>query len=328
MIGFLEDTPLSTKSLWINAAIVSLIFIPFCWVSNLQSLAKLSAFGILTIMGIFIFIAGYGIQKYGFHISLRNNDIYWWPRNLTGLSNWFGIVVFGYGFVPFTYNIHESMDNPTKHEINKATRYALFSVVTIYALLSVSIPIIYSPSPTKIDGDVLQLLPHYSRNSAEGWIPTFVRLAMIVVIVLTAPLIVVPTGELIQGKLGLKERQHRFIVTAVIIAVCGLVGANLPNFVHVISFLGCVSVGILSFVCPPLFHLILLFRNKNKYNETFATMALTNGHTANHTSPGNENSQSTKAIVLDVILLIWGITASIITSIMTCRSLINEMKKQ
>ena len=313
-----------------NATIVSLIFIPFCWVSDLKSLAKLSAFGIFTIMGIFILIAGYGIRKYGLNISLQDNDIYWWPQNLTGLSIWFGIVVFGYGFVPFTYNIQESMNNPTKHEINKATQYALFSVVTIYSLLSVSIPIIYAPSPTKMDGDVLQLLPHYNKNSSEEWIPTFVRLSMIVVIILTAPLIVVPTGELIQGKLGLKERQHRFIITAVIIVICGIVGANLPNFVHVISFLGCVSVGILSFVCPPLFHLILLYRNTNKHHEANGTIALTNGQHEDHTlnSQGYNKSPPTKAIVLDAILLIWGVSASIITSIMTCRSLINEMKKQ
>eukprot|EP00986_Skeletonema_menzelii_P012671 scaffold7123_cov134-Skeletonema_menzelii.AAC.1 len=68
-----------------------------------------------------------------------------------------------------------------------------------YIIISSGVRILFSPSHS-FDGDVLQALP------TNSWLALIVRLLMTFVVAMTAPLIVVPCGEMIEGKLGIQLR--------------------------------------------------------------------------------------------------------------------------
>eukprot|EP00543_Licmophora_paradoxa_P007399 CAMPEP_0202448042 /NCGR_PEP_ID=MMETSP1360-20130828/6834_1 /ASSEMBLY_ACC=CAM_ASM_000848 /TAXON_ID=515479 /ORGANISM="Licmophora paradoxa, Strain CCMP2313" /LENGTH=135 /DNA_ID=CAMNT_0049065411 /DNA_START=902 /DNA_END=1306 /DNA_ORIENTATION=- len=112
------------------------------------------------------------------------------PLNgISGISHWFGCVAFGFGVVPLTYNYYDSMARP--QEMVQATSIALFLVALGYIMIGSGLLILY-PS---IDTDLLEALPK------SGPVPATVRLSMVVVIIASSPLLVLPCGELIEGKL-------------------------------------------------------------------------------------------------------------------------------
>lgn len=102
--------------------------------------------------------------------------------------------VSGYGVVPVIFNIRDSMAE--KQYIGRSTQIGLGMVYFGYLFISNGVRVLFSPTHS-FDGDVLQALP-------ATWIALVVRLLMTFVVAVTAPLIVVPCGELIEGKLGLE----------------------------------------------------------------------------------------------------------------------------
>lgn len=80
-------------------------------------------------------------------------------------------------------------------QVNLSLQFGLTMVYGCYIIMSNGIRTLFSPSFT-FDGDVLQAMPN-------TWISLIVRLLMTFVVAVTAPLIVVPCGELIEGKLGI-----------------------------------------------------------------------------------------------------------------------------
>lgn len=125
------------------------------------------------------------------------------------------------------------MANPV--EIGKALQLGLGMVYASYAIISDGVAIIFSPSHV-FAGDVLQAMPHNT-------ISLIVRVMMTFVLMVTAPLIVVPCGEMIEGKFGIdKSRQSllkrigvRFTFCAICTILSELLGAG---FVKVVSFIG------------------------------------------------------------------------------------------
>jgi amino acid permease len=274
MQSFLHDTPFTTSWKAIDATIIALIVAPLSVVPDTGYLAKASAFG-LTILGLALaVIAGNGILYYDTTTSLFHS-LHWLPQDgITGISRWFGCLVFGFGVVPMTFNYQEAMAEPTK--IVQANNVALSGVATLYILIGIFLSILYPNIP----GDVLHELP------PTGIIPTLTRLTMVLVVLATAPLILVPCAELIEGKiihqislLGSGGRGHSAghrlrsndiekeqIVKVLVrfglsLATAG-VSVGIPSFVAALSLVGCFCVALVSFGIPPLLHFVLIIRKR------------------------------------------------------------------
>ena len=185
VLGFLQDTPLSTGSNLLNSFVIALVVGTLSLVPDLGYLSKASASGLVVLGFTFATIAVYAKPSnvHGPHLNL-------WPHDgMTGASNWFGCVVFGFGVAPLTYNYYESMAQP--QYLTNATAVALLGVALCYMLIGCSLLSLYFP----VQGDILQQLP------IDELVPLLVRLAMIVVVVLTSPLIVLPCGLILEKKL-------------------------------------------------------------------------------------------------------------------------------
>jgi len=298
--SFLGPTPLSTGSPGGDAVLWTVVVMaPLSCVPDMGYLGKFSASGIAAVLATFVVIFWYGLTEHGLEgfTMLAWEDL--WPSGgewgLDGMSRWFGVAAFGYGIVPIAYNVQESMAEPSK--MLHATRIALFLVYVSYAVIGTGVAIIYRPitGPDGFEGDVLQELP-------VGWIPTTIRVAMTFVVLVTAPLLVVPCAQLVEGKVGLGAddslrdaeddplsgddestatsslvrfvrvvRRHpkpsRVAVRYGICLLCAGVSLLMPGFVHVLSFVGAFCVALVGFVFPPLLHLVLLRRKMRAEEE-------------------------------------------------------------
>ena len=128
---------------------------------------------------------------------------------------------------------------------------------------------------------------------------------MSIVIFATIPLITVPTGDLIYGKLPMSVKGDNAgrITTSIRIMVClvsAYVSVAVPDFVSAISFTGCLCVASLSFVYPPLVHLVLRYKFcRQKKNRIFCS---------------------------DILLLLWGIAATAVSTTLTFQSMMMKMQ--
>ena len=286
IMSFLRDTPFSTNSLVFDAIGTSILIGLLSVVPDMGYLAKASATGLTVLALTFGVIAWYGT----FVTATNTSSLSVWPQNgMSGVSTWFGIVVFGFGVVPLTYNMQESMAEPQR--MIGASVVGLAAVAVSYSIMGVALLILYPD----ITGDLLQELPK------TGWLPTIVRLAMVVVVMVTAPLLVVPCGQLVEGKISvnLSEPVLRTVVRLGICVVCSIIAVSVPGFVQVLSFVGCFCVALVGFVMPPLLHLVLLWKQETTVDAV----------------------KTKRTVLIDVIMLIWGISATIITSIFTLRAM-------
>lgn len=283
-MSFLQDTPFSTGILTLDAIGIAMLIGLLSIVPDMGYLAKASATGLTVLFVTFCVIACYGDYR-GMVWTL-------WPQGgMSGVSTWFGCVVFGFGMVPLTYNMQEAMMEPQR--MMGASVMGFAAVAVTYAGVGLGLLLLYP----YIDGDVLQELP------MTGILPTAVRLAMVVVVMVTAPLLVVPCGELIEGKIFDNTSSDvptslRALVRLGICVICSFVSVWVPGFVDVLSFVGCFCVALVSFVIPPLLHFVLL-RSAEPTNTVLAK----------------------RARVLDVVMLAWGISAVILTSVYTFRNM-------
>jgi len=138
-------------------------------------------------------------------------------------------------------------------------------------------------------------------------ISNVVRILMTVVVAVTAPLIVIPCGELIEGKLVIDDNHHRrhhhcILIRVVFCLVCMLISDFVPNgFVDILSFIGCFCVATTGFVLPSLFY-IQLSRQRRKID-----------------------SHMDRVFIIDVIALILGIIATCVTTYLTFRVLLVQV---
>lgn len=126
-----------------------------------------------------------GIKENGWTGFSEIMELNFWPQSLSAASSWFGVVVFGYGVVPFIFTFKDSMANPSC--IGLSTKIGLGIAYVFYLFASDGIRILFLHTHS-FDGDVLQALPN-SRISLV------VRLLMIFVVVVTAPLVAVPVRD-------------------------------------------------------------------------------------------------------------------------------------
>jgi len=315
MRSFLRDTPITTGSAVVDAIGLIAIMGPMSCVPHMGYLARASATGLLVLVVTFVVLGMYGIDRYDEdHLSTKTtitSSLSWWPENgLWGVSHWFGCVVFSFGVAPLTYNFRSSLADPD--QMVPATTYALMTVALIYMGLGIGFWIMF-PS---MQGDLLQELPQ------TGWLPVMTRLAMVVVVLTTAPLLIVPCGELIESKIshsvtrmmpfaasnhttGDDDNQdhddhHQFRRIVFRFGICFLgVGISLyvPGFVDVLSFVGCCCVACLGFCIPPLLHVLLCFQ-------------------ARRYRPWNKVT-----MMVDILMLAWGIFATVISTAYTFRQI-------
>eukprot|EP00566_Odontella_aurita_P020822 CAMPEP_0113528766 /NCGR_PEP_ID=MMETSP0015_2-20120614/2023_1 /TAXON_ID=2838 /ORGANISM="Odontella" /LENGTH=356 /DNA_ID=CAMNT_0000427327 /DNA_START=29 /DNA_END=1099 /DNA_ORIENTATION=- /assembly_acc=CAM_ASM_000160 len=350
-MSFLAPTPLSTGSAAGDAVLwTAVVIAPLTCVPDMGHLGKFSACGIAAVLATFVVIFWYGLVESGLggFGMIAWGDL--WPKGgIDGLSKWFGICAFSYGTVPITYNIQEGMRDPS--QMSRATQIALVLVYIVYVIISDGVAIVYRPAtgPDGFEGDVLQELP-------VGWIPTAIRMAMTFVVLVTAPLLAVPCAQLVEGKLGIDTDPKNSVVVfeegdarsfvqrhpnassvAVRYAICLLcagISILVPGFVDVLSFVGAFCVALTSFVFPPLLHITLL-RRKLAEEEVRATRsvsapvfkpdAATEKELRRFGSPqvGEKKranpmtADSLRIIRIDAALLIWGVVATAITSLLT-----------
>ena len=258
-LSFISRTPLSSGSSKMDAFWVAMSIIPISCVPDISFLSKFSALGIGTIILTFSVIFAYGL--FGEHqqqTSISPNIINsLWPQDAAiGVANWFGVAAFSFGVVPITYNIQESMAEPSL--MIQATRMGLGIVILLYLVISNGVAALFSTSNEPFQGDVLRYLPN-------TWVAASVRLAMaFVVLFTTAPIIVVCCGELIEGRVFgdsyKAEPFYRIITRAGICVFTTSVSVYVPGFVIVISVIGCCCVALVSFALPPLFFILLTWK--------------------------------------------------------------------
>jgi solute carrier family 36 (proton-coupled amino acid transporter) len=230
MQSFISDTPLSLGPT-ADAMVIASIMAPLSIVKNLGYLSRISALGLSVLLGTFLVIAGYGLVQY--EPTVTPFKLQWLPLDgLTGASHWFGCVVFGFGIVPLTFNFHESMKEP--HKLVGAATIAMLAVAASYIIIGIGLLILYP----NIEGDVLHELPQ------NGLLPVVTRLAMTLVVLVTAPLLIVPCGELIEGKMSPQPTMKlKGIVRFSICFITVVISLSVPGFVYVLSFVGCFCVG-------------------------------------------------------------------------------------
>ena len=280
--GFLRDTPVTSGSDMLDALAIAFIIGPLSIVPDIGYLSRASAMGLFVLFASFAVIAIYGWMEYyetnnahyqdvaSYNLQNDNDNsrnvqsniiasratLNWLPEHgMDGVSQWFGCVVFGYGIAPLTYNFQESMAEP--NQMVRASTAALLIVAGSYVVLGLGL---YALFPD-INGDVLRTLP------SSGWLPVVVRLSMAAVVFVTAPLLILPCGQLVEGKLAhrsVDEIPHsiRALVRIGIAIACVSISVLIPGFVSVLSLVGCASVAAMGFVVPPLLYLRLRYQSK------------------------------------------------------------------
>ena len=317
MRSFLRDTPWTTHSDLVDALILVAIMGPLSCVPHMGYLAKASAMGLLVLAATFVVLGLYGMEEYHNSPQQPQHPAEIWSsvlpeHGLWGMSHWFGCVVFSFGVAPLTYNFRSSMADPT--QMVPATSYALMGVALAYMGLGIGFWVLFPD----LEGDLLQELP------LTGFLPVITRLAMVVVVLTTAPLLIVPCGELMESKISYAATQsmilctpsrrrnqyyehldddhdhHQFRRILFRFGICFLgVGISIcvPGFVDVLSFVGCCCVACLGFCIPPLLHALLCFQ-------------------ARQYRPWNRWT-----MMVDILMLSWGIFATVVSTTYTFRQI-------
>jgi amino acid permease len=283
VVTFLSDTPFSLGR-WMDATISAILFAIIAMVPDMGHLSNNSAIGLSILAFTFLVIAGYGDMS---HDHQAVSHLHGWPQSLAGASQFFGICVYGYGIVPLTYNFRSSMAQPER--MVPATMLAVLLVASAYIFVGIGLYILYPD----LEGELLHELPHY------GFLPVLTRLAMVVVVFMTVPLLVVPCGELLEGKF---QTDRRGLVRFCVCGISALLATSLPSFVQVLSLVGCACVGMVGFVLPPLLHSRLLWLSQRRLGQNLCF----GGHHC-------------RFLVVDALLLTWGVIATVISTVYTLR---------
>lgn len=292
VMSFIADTPLSINAT-VNAILTGLAMVSLSLVPNLDYLTRASAIGLFVLLMAFVVITGYGVHDHfrpdepaADHQPTEDVPLKIWAGSWANVSHWFGIVVFGYGIVPLTYNFHESMQEP--HRLEEATSLAVGSVALLYVLLGVGLYYLFP----LLESDILHQLP----ADPDAWIPLATRVGLSATIIATAPLLIVPCSQIVEGRI-LSRNSPSLLVRLGVVFTCVLIAVVVPGFVRVVSLVGCLCVAVVSFCLPPFFHWRLSFLY---------------GNNAKH------HARATRWV--DLAFLAWGIMATVVSTFYTLTS--------
>ena len=104
MMSFIENTPLTMGNTKVDLLIPSSIVVILSCLPDIGFLSKCSGLGLIAVAISFIVIVLQGIAENGMSGFREDIQLKMWPEDVTSLSSWYGVVVFGYGVVPFIYN--------------------------------------------------------------------------------------------------------------------------------------------------------------------------------------------------------------------------------
>ena len=243
---FLSDTPFYRPV--VVSVLAGLGMVLLSLVQDMGDLSRISALGLIVLASSCLLVALVGVQQSLLQHSSSIQQLNWWPVSHRGWSHWFGIVVIGYGVVPLTYNLRDSMAEP--HRMVEATSLALSAVFAFYVMLGLGLYYLFP----NVQGELLQQI-------GNSLVPVLTRLAMAGVVLLTAPLLLVPCSELVEGKLFTSQqqqsRQYIYVVRFGMGAIAVGIAVLVPSFVDALSLVGCAFVGVLGLCLPPLLHLKL-----------------------------------------------------------------------
>jgi hypothetical protein len=313
ILAFAKGTPFTTTNSVVDATVLAALMVPLCLVDDVSNLSKLSRLGLVILAFAMSVVAGYGISGYEAAVvgssNNNSNPFHWLPPNgLTGVSHWFGCVVFGFGIVPLTFNFRESMAQPDK--LPMTALVSMLLVAAAYIVSGVSLLFLYPD----IADDVLSEMP-------SGGLATLTRLAMIVVVMATAPLLIVPCAEIIEGKIHHDGRVHPKTVLVARTGLCLFtvaISVMLPGFVTVLSFVGCFSVSLVSFCVPPFLHMVLLYQHKDNCIQVGQPSSSSSHH--DHDAP----SYPSVGFVVDLIAFLSGVATTVVTTFITFQKMIEK----
>jgi len=259
------------------------------------------------------------------------------PKGLIDISQWFGIVAFSYGSVPLTFNFRSSMKHP--HLLNKTAIVAHTLVGSCYIIVGLGLYILYNGingGDGGIEGDMLVYLP----TNDGSILPLLVRLGMVGVLLVSAPLCVVPVGELIEGRVNAYKSSKtvtpsipiqtttmtRIIVRGCICTLATIIASLVPQFVGVIGLVGCLCVGLVAFCAPPALHLRLSILAMRRCKERQRRQQLKHERTRRQwvwkeQDNGPKIPVSWKMITIDVFMLMLGIFATVVGTAYTFHGL-------
>jgi amino acid permease len=234
VLTFLGDTPFSLGRIG-DGVLTLVILTALSLVPHVGALKYASALGMLVLFLTFGVIFFYGLSD----CNQESVTINVWPSSIDGLSQWFGVIVFGFGIVPMTYNYRSSMQRP--EDIVHVTVHAMSGTACAYVLIGWGL---YALFPS-LQGDVLSELPRH------GFLPIATRLAMVTVVLMTAPFLIVPCAELIEGKF---QHVGRVFTRLTICGISCTLAILFPHFVQALSLVGSTCVAAVSFCVPALLH--------------------------------------------------------------------------
>jgi len=104
MMSFLEDTPFTTGETKVDLLIPSSVVVVLSSLPDVGFLSKCSGLGLIAVAISFIVIVFQGLNENGLSGFREDVQLKMWPEDVTSLASWYGVVVFGYGVVPFIYN--------------------------------------------------------------------------------------------------------------------------------------------------------------------------------------------------------------------------------
>ena len=301
ILSFAKGTPFTTGSNLVDAMILTFLLVPLSIVDDMSNLSKLSRLGLVILAFAMLVIAGYGISGYDTTTILAEDSPFslWPPTGLTGVSHWFGCVVFGFGIVPLTFNFRESMAEPEHLPLTALISMVL--VAFVYIVTGIIMLYLYPD----ITDDVLSEIP-------AGGLATVTRLAMIVVVLATAPLLIVPCAEIVEGKIHHDGQVHP---KTILLARTGLslftvaVSVMLPGFVAVLAFVGCFSVALVSFCIPPFLHMVLL------YQQQMRVIPLLNQDSATY---------PIVPLTIDLVTFLFGLAMTAVTTLVTFEKMVGK----
>ncbi len=306
ILGFMEQTDMTTGSIRMDALCLIMIIAPILLLPNYESAARISAFGNYLIFAIFSVIGYYGIQAnglVGFQNLTSQRTISMWPHSVASFSKWFGIVVFSNGIVPFTYELKESIEEPTLMMV--ATRRSSWIVFGTYSVIGCIISLIFVSG---IQSDVISCLPQV------GYLPGMIRISMAIVVLTSLPLIIIPMGTLIHSKVAAISNKANapqgkfgaFALRLIMASICAIISVEVPNFVYIISFIGCFCVAFISFVYPPVLHMTSIYK--------FCSI--------------EDRMSKTRLLIFDIVLIGLGIIVVALTSVLTFLGIIEQIQNK
>ncbi|GMI06916.1 hypothetical protein TrVE_jg13049 [Triparma verrucosa] len=331
--GFLVNDPTLSFGTAANTVLTAVVLLPISCVPDIGFLSKYSVMGLGAIVISFLVIFYHGYTEYGLSGfgDVPVSTLY--PDSLTNLSHWYGVSCFCFGISPMTFNVKDSMSEPST--MNSACRVALLVVFLSYCVIGDGTLLLLTPDGAPgITGDILQSLP------AASLMASFVRISMTFVCLVSFPLCMVPAAEVVEGKLFMTGKNSeptpvhlRVMTRSVLVAVSTTVAALIPSFVLIVSLIGCLCVGLVTFIFPPFFHMMLL-KHQREYNRDSKerhSLLDVESHNGEFTDEGagviqEEEEERMKKIRLDRVMLVLGVISTIFTTGMTLGSVAESMR--